>query len=135
MMLSISEKLKANATKNFLIIYILTGHGVSDKGNQVMLLNEFDYTIGYYQHWNVEEEILEIAKTCSNAYQIAFFCCCRDIWSSAKHYEGIGGVSHAEANLHFRKLKDAKDLKDQEMKDVNMHGHKEVIANKRIENL
>ena len=126
-MLSISRRLKDNRDKNFLIVYILTGHGREDMGKQVVLLNELNEDTGYYHHWEIEEEITQIAKKNPNSYQIAFFACSRQTWTSAINYGGVGNCSHTEANLHYRKIRDAEGAMEREILEAEAHGYKNVI--------
>ena len=40
-MKNIKQRIGSNPEKNFLVVYVLAGHGMIDSGKQVMLLNEF----------------------------------------------------------------------------------------------
>ena len=40
-MKNIRQRIGSNPEKNFLVVYVLAGHGMIDSGKQVMLLNEF----------------------------------------------------------------------------------------------
>ena len=46
---SIKHRISSNPEKNFLVIYVLAGHGMIDSGKQVMLLNEFNQAKGFYK--------------------------------------------------------------------------------------
>ena len=56
------------------------------KGQQVLLLNEFDKASNWYKMLNVEAKIRVIAEMCPNSYQLAFFACCREIYDKSVHY-------------------------------------------------
>ena len=111
----IKSRLSLHPNQNFLITFVVTGRGVTDMGKQALLLNEFNEKTGYYNHWSAEEDILQIAKDFSNAYALAFFCCNRDVWLSSRIYDGFGGCSHQEANMHFRYRIDKQTRDDREM--------------------
>ena len=64
----ISSRLKDNRNQNYLIMYFFVGHGVQDGGSQCLLLNEFNEDTGYYQHWDVESSIRDLAKNNQNIY-------------------------------------------------------------------
>ena len=59
-----------------------------------------------------------MAKDHPNLYQIAIFPCCRELWSSARNWGGIGNVSHDEANMHFRYIKDSDSTYEREIKEA-----------------
>ena len=40
-MKNIRHRISSNPEKNFLVVYVLAGHGMIDSGKQVMLINEF----------------------------------------------------------------------------------------------
>ena len=81
-----ANRLKNNPTTNFLIMYVFTGHGMNVKGQQVLLLNEFDQASNWYKMLNVEAKIKFIAQMYPNSYQLAFFSCDREIYDKAFHF-------------------------------------------------
>ena len=54
-MKSIRSRIMSNPEKNYLVIYMLAGHGMISTGKQVMLLNEFNKNTGFYKLWGIEE--------------------------------------------------------------------------------
>ena len=65
---NIKTRIEAEPNKKFLVVYVISGHGMSANGKQVVLLNEYNEASGFYKIWGVEAEIRELAKTYSNSY-------------------------------------------------------------------
>ena len=82
---NIQKRLNSDKDKKFLILYVLAGHGMNVKGQQVVLLNEFDKQSNWYKMLNVEAKIRVIAQMNPNSYQLAFFACCREIYDKTYH--------------------------------------------------
>ena len=62
-----------------LIMCLFASHGMIREGRQVILINEFDKTAGFYKLLGVEENIRLAAKASNNAYYVCIFACCREI--------------------------------------------------------
>ena len=77
--------MQKNPDTKFLILYVFAGHGMNVKGQQVVLLNEFDKATNWYKMLNVEAKIRVIAQMNPNSYQLAFFACCREIYEKTYH--------------------------------------------------
>ena len=99
----IKIRLKNNPDRNFLIIYIMAGHGMQCVGKQVLLLNQFDRSSGFYKKWGAEGDIRSIAQMFPNSYQLAFFACCREVWIKTVHSGGVSGTKK-EAEEYYLKL-------------------------------
>ena len=82
---SIKKRLYEKPETNFLIFYVVIGQGLQSYGQQIVLLNEVNKMTNFYKHWSVETDIRNIARNFPNAYQVAFFSCGRELWSSNKH--------------------------------------------------
>ena len=76
-------------------------------GRQVILLNEFFSTKGFYKIFGVEENIRNLAQKYPNAYLVVIFACCREIFMVAQH---CGGISLAQVN----EIKLAKKVREQQ---------------------
>ena len=87
----ILKRLKASPDKKFLLIYALAGHGMQMDGRQVVLINTYDKKTGFYRIWGIETDIRNLAKNNSNAYLICLLACCREIFSTQKHFGLFGG--------------------------------------------
>ena len=83
---NMQNRIKKNPDTNFLVLYVFAGHGMNVKGQQVLLLNEFDKASNWYKMLNVEAKIRVIAQMNPNSYQLAFFACCREIYDMTYHY-------------------------------------------------
>ena len=77
------------------------------KGQQVLLLNEFDKQSNWYKMLNVEAKIRVIAQMCPNSYQLAFFACCREIYDKSYHFGVIKDF-----------YKDNMDKTEEEVEDI-----------------
>ena len=128
----IRDRINRYKKRKFVIVFVVTGHGVTNLGKQAVLLNEFNKETGYYNHWAAEEDILNIAKEFSNVYVIGFFCCCRENWIPAKKHGGHGGCTHQEANMHFRYQMDIEARSNREFMEAQDSGHKNVAATLKI---
>ena len=116
---SIKNRLKENPDKKYLIVYVLAGHGIQSAGRQVVLMNEFHKRTGFYKFWGIEGDIRDIARKYQNSFQIAFFACCREIWSQSAHSNCFGGT-YEQAIQHFSQLDEAaKVLKEEEEKELD----------------
>ena len=54
-------------------------------GQQVLLINEFKPSINFYKWLAIEEYIRAFGKIFPNSYTLAFFACCREIYSPERH--------------------------------------------------
>ena len=69
-------------------------------GEQVLVVNQCNERIGYYEWWNVEADIRRMAKNFLNTFSVAIFACCREIYKPTKHC-GLFGGTKEEAHEHF----------------------------------
>ena len=67
-MKNIRQRIANNPDKNYLVVYVLAGHGMIAAGKQVMLLNEFNKSTGFYKFWGIEGEVRGIAQKHPNSY-------------------------------------------------------------------
>ena len=82
-------------------------HGMIQDGRQVILLNQFDKSKGFYKILGVEEDMRKKAAQFSNAYLITIFACCREIFLVAQH---SGGISREQVKV----IQLAQKVKDQQ---------------------
>ena len=61
------------------IICLFASHGMIRDGRQVIVINEFDKSAGFYKLCGVEENIRSAARASINAYYVSIFACCREI--------------------------------------------------------
>jgi hypothetical protein len=61
-----------------MVFHFFAGHGMSKKGQQHLLINEFDAKGRYYKMFNAECKIRTYAKTFQNSYHIGVFASCRE---------------------------------------------------------
>ena len=95
------KRCKNNPDKRFLFIFVLAGHGILQRGEQILLVNEFSNNTKFYKVWPAEADIRKLASTYSNSYCIAFFACCREVYNAESHSGCIGG-SIEDAERHFK---------------------------------
>ena len=72
-------------------------------GEQVLVINQCNEKIGYYEWWNVESDIRTMAGKFPNTYSVAIFACCREIYRPTKHC-GLFGGSKEAAQEYFKKM-------------------------------
>ena len=65
---SLLTVLKNNPEAKVLIVFVLAGHGMQVSGKQVVLLNEFNASSGFYKFWGIEEQIRSVAELFPNSY-------------------------------------------------------------------
>ena len=87
------------------ILCLFASHGMIRDGRQVILVNEYDKTTGFYNLLGVEENIRMAARMSSNSYYVSIFACCREIFLVTEH---SGGISL----LQLRDLEQQKKLRD-----------------------
>ena len=68
MMGNIKRRMKNNPKRNYLVIYVLAGHGMISGGRQILLLNEYNKSTGFYKLFGIEGEIRDIAHAYPNSY-------------------------------------------------------------------
>ena len=86
---------KSLPEETVLALSCFASHGMIQDGRQVILLNEFLSTKGFYKIFGVEENIRLMAQKFPNAYLVVIFACCREIHLVAQH---CGGISLAQVN-------------------------------------
>ena len=82
---TLTQRLQKNPDTNFLILYVFAGHGMNVKGQQIVLLNEYDKPSKWYKMLHVEGKIRVLSSMFPNSYQLAFFACCREIYDKTHH--------------------------------------------------
>ena len=60
-MLKIKELCRKNPDENYVVIHLYAGHGMIMQGRQVVLMNEFNKSSGFYKVLGVEADVREIA--------------------------------------------------------------------------
>ena len=109
-LLSIKKRLRDNPTKQFLIVFVLVGHGMQQGSRQVLLLNEFDGR-SFYKTWSAEADIRELSRMFPNSYSIAFFTSSRDILDPRKLN---GFKSKKDASAQRKTPEFMSDMSDEE---------------------
>ena len=84
----ITRRLQKDPDTNYLILYVIAGHGMNQNGQQVIVVNEFDKPKGFYKLFAIEANIRIIAYYNQNSCQYAFFACCREVYDGKIHSEG-----------------------------------------------
>ena len=72
-------------------------------GEQVLVINQCNEKIGFYETWNVEADIRRMAKNFPNTFSVAIFACCREIYRPTKHCGFFGGTEEA-AREYFNSI-------------------------------
>ena len=80
--------LEKNKHKKVLVVYVFAGHGM-DRGEQVIVLNEFDKREGFYKCWKAENMIRRLAEKFQNSFHLAFYACCREVYDPNRHCGGF----------------------------------------------
>ena len=73
---------------NYLVICLFAGHGVLKAGMQALIYNEYCKRTNFYRILYAESVIRGMADRYDNAYMIAIFACCRQLYNS-KRMEGL----------------------------------------------
>ena len=79
-MSNIKKRLNDNPDLNFLVLFIVAGHGMIFYGYQSLILNEFDKYTNFYKQWGLERDCRDLAKKFRNSYVMAVFACCRELF-------------------------------------------------------
>ena len=69
----LTAKLKENKSQRVLIFHILAGHGSLKDKNQSLILNRYDQKTSFYERFEAEKAVKQIAIQCPNTYSIAVF--------------------------------------------------------------
>ena len=73
----LAAKFKKEPEKNFLVIYVVAGHGMNVSGQQSLLVNEYNSRTKFYKMFSLEQKLRWMAEQCVNSYSMAFCACCR----------------------------------------------------------
>ena len=102
-------------------------------GEQVLVINQCNDRIGYYDWWNVESDIRRMAGKYPNTYSVAIFACCREIYRPTYHC-GLFGGSDEAAHEYFAKMApveaEAKFAQSDIAKETASTRKKEIEASK-----
>ena len=82
---ALNRLLKNNPHETILALFCYASHGMIQDGRQVILVNEFNQTKGFYKLFGAEENMRNLARTYSNAYIVGIFACCREIFLVTQH--------------------------------------------------
>ena len=67
-MVDIEKRIKSNPQKKYLVIYVIACHGMNSNGQQVIVLNEYEKSSGFYKIFGMESNIRKIARENPNSY-------------------------------------------------------------------
>ena len=115
----LSKMFKSSPKKKFLGLFLHAGHGMMRDGVQCFVLNQFQKKLpngqGYYYLQSVEIDIRNLSKQCKNAYIVAIFACCREIFIKDMHCTCFGKTKE-EATAAFDNLEATeKQLEEQKL--------------------
>ena len=85
----------------FFGLLLFAGHGMIKEGVQAFVLNQFDPNIGFYKLIKIELNIRYTSNELKNAYLVAIFACCREIYRKTIHCSCVGAEDVAEAQKKF----------------------------------
>ena len=88
--------LEKNKHKKVLVVYVFAGHGI-ERGEQVIVLNEYDKNEGFYKCWKTENMIRSLAEKFENSFHLAFYACCREAHAPDRHCGGFTGTDEEVA--------------------------------------
>ena len=80
-----TERLRKYPDKTFLNIYCLTGWGINFRGQQAMIINEYDVVKEFYWMWPVEWQMRRLARLYHTTYMMAFCACNREAYHPRIH--------------------------------------------------
>ena len=87
----------------------------------MLIINQCNDKIGFYEWWNVESDIRRMAKNFPNTFSVGIFACCREIYRPTKHCGLFGGTEEA-ALEYFNRVApvevEAESARDSITKDV-----------------
>ena len=99
----LKKRAESNPDSRILIFYACAGHGMQLDGMQVLVINQCNDKIGFYEWWGIEADIRRMAKGFPNTFSVAIFACCREVYSPSRHCGLVGGTDEA-ALEYFRKF-------------------------------
>jgi hypothetical protein len=110
------------------VVYLFAGHGLDRDGAVSLIVDEFDARSKFYKLCNAESKVKAQAAKHNHSMHLAFFACCREIYSNTKHKDGLPGpISAAEACLQAR----AKAIEEKKMYEANYKSNLDA-ANAKI---
>ena len=86
---------KKNPHETVLAFLCYASHGMIQDGRQMIVVNQFVESKGFYKLYGAEENMRTAARTFSNAYIVGIFACCREIFLVTQH---SGCISLAQKN-------------------------------------
>ena len=86
---NIVSTLRETPEENFLIVFCFAGQSMTKAGQHIVLTNEFNEKIGFYEMCFVEKDIRAIAKNYKNSYCIALFACHTEVFNLKEHCGGF----------------------------------------------
>ena len=69
---SLGKQFKQNPEINYVVIFVVAGHGMNERGQQIMLINEFNPKTNWYKMFNLEQFIRTFAESYQNTYTMTF---------------------------------------------------------------
>ena len=97
LILGVHKMLKKEPDVKYFGLLLYAGHGMIRDGVQCFLINQFSKQDEFYVLNSVETNIRDISKWNKNAYLVAIFACCREIFIKTRHCKCIGATSVVEA--------------------------------------
>ena len=81
--------------KKYLVISLFAGHGMIKDGMQSLLINEYNELTGFYNMFEAEKWMRDIAERLTNVYVVSFFACCRQLYKEKDHKDcGLDASLH-----------------------------------------
>ena len=97
LILGVHKMLKKEPDVKYFGLLLFAGHGMIKDGVQCFLINQFSKRDEFYVLNTVETNIRNISKWNKNAYLVAIFACCREIYFKTRHCSCVGATNVAEA--------------------------------------
>ena len=100
---AITKVHRSNPDIQQLNMFFFACHGIDRNSQQNLVLNEYDEKTEFYRLMQIEYRIRYLSEQLPNGYFVAFFACCRELFSPNRHCGCVQAKSNLDAEVEFQK--------------------------------
>ena len=100
-----------NPDLNVATLFLFAGHGGSFESRQVLLIDEYKKSKGFYEMLKAEYILRQNARSYKNSWSLALFATCRENFDKPGYSDGLPGPIEVATATHNERLKKAEEAK------------------------
>ena len=109
--LQLKRMMADNPDLNVATLFLYAGHGGTFESRQVLLIDEYKKSTGFYEMLKAEYILRQNAYLYKNSWSLALFATCRENFDKPGYSDGLPGPKEVATAAHNERLKKAEEAK------------------------